>query len=129
MFFWWNSAGQEGCQLHATGLSHEVPCDPRQQRGARDDDQQAADGPHQMSGVKFRPRSQPGRQNGRDAQDQAHPPCRNDSPAKSQKCRVVRMEYGRMADGEVFYADPRRHLVVEDAVDNRGDDAQNDDFQ
>jgi hypothetical protein len=39
------------------------------------------------------------------------------------------VEYGRVPDGKVFDADPCRHLIVHDAVNDGGDDAQNDDFQ
>jgi hypothetical protein len=36
---------------------------------------------------------------------------------------------GKLADSEVFHADPRRDLIVHDAVDDGGDDAQYGDFQ
>ena len=40
--------------------------------------------------------------------------------------RVVSVENGRMANGEVFHADARRDLVMDDAVDDTGENREND---
>ena len=90
---------------------------------------QADDWPQQIGGVELRPRSESGGDDSRDAEDQPHPPRCKNAPAEGKQRWRIGVEYGRVADGEVFNADPCRHLVVANAVDDGGHDAQQDDLQ
>jgi hypothetical protein len=64
-----------------------------------------------------------GRHGERYAEKQADPPGREDSPTDRQKRRILGVKDGRVADGEVFNADPGRDLVLQDTVPDGGGDA------
>jgi len=62
-------------------------------------------------------------------QQQSDPPGRDYPPANPQERWIIGPENRRVGDREVFDANARGHLIVQDAVDDRRKDAQGYDCQ